>query len=81
MEKQSRVLIVSYNALSKENANGRTMEFLVSAFSKENIAQIFFCGDNPDFSFCDRYYRITEKNLLRAFFNKNSPSALCSILA
>lgn len=70
MEKQSRVLVVSYNALSKENANGRTMEFLVHAFSKENLAQLFFSNENPDFSVCDKYYRVTEKQLLEAFLKR-----------
>ncbi|MBE6740167.1 MAG: glycosyltransferase [Ruminococcaceae bacterium] len=72
MKNQSRVLIISYNVLSKEGANGRTMEFLVHSFDKENLAQLFFSNEKPDFDVCKRYYRITEKQLLKVFFSKKS---------
>lgn len=72
MNGQSRVLVVSYNSFSKENANGRTLEFLVNSFEKQNLAQLFFSSEGPDFEYCDRYYRITEKNLLYAL-KKRTP--------
>ena len=75
MKKQIRLLIISYNALSKEGANGRTMEFLVHSFAKDNLAQLFFSNEKPDFSVCERYYRVTEKQLLKAFFTKKPTGA------
>ena len=73
MKEQSRVLIISYNALSKEGANGRTMEFLVHSFPKENVAQLFFANETPGFSVTDRYYRVSEKQLVKAFL-KGKPA-------
>lgn len=75
MKQQSRVLIISYNALSKEGANGRTMESLVHSFSKENVAQLFFSNEKPDFSVSDRYYSVSEKQILKAFFTRKPVGA------
>lgn len=72
MSEQKRVLIISYNALSKEGANGRTMEFLVHSYAKENLAQLFFSGEKPDFEVCSRFYRVTEGQLLKAFLTGKS---------
>jgi hypothetical protein len=42
LDKEKKVMLVSYNALSKEGANGRTLEFLLSGFQKENLAETLY---------------------------------------
>ena len=67
---QNKVLIVSYNPLSKEGANGRTLEFLVGAYDANNISQVYFSGETPDFSVCHNYYRVCENQLLKSVLKR-----------
>lgn len=62
-----KILVISYNAFSKEGANGRTLEFLVSGFAPDNVGQIYFSAEHPDFSVCNSFWQIEEKALLKAF--------------
>jgi glycosyltransferase involved in cell wall biosynthesis len=67
-----RILIVSHNSFSKVDNNGKTLESIFRSFSKENLAQVFFTENkNPDFDFCNNYFRIADievlKSLLKGF--------------
>ncbi len=66
-----RVLVISNNCFSKIFNNGKTFEALFSAFPKENLAQIYFHeGFQPDFTFCDNYWKVSEIDLIRGIFRK-----------
>jgi len=65
--KTPRVLIISNNSFSNVFNNGKTLEALFSFFPKENLAQIFLHeGSEPDFSFCDNYWKISEIDLIKS---------------
>ena len=65
----TKILIISHNCFSKVSNNGKTLESIFSAFSKEEIAQIFFNDDSTiDFEFCSNYFRIIDLNILISLF-------------
>lgn len=59
------VLIISHNALSDTQNNGKTMSSFFRGWPKEHIAQIFLSYEDPDFSVCERFYRILDTEVLR----------------
>ena len=62
-----RVLIISNNSFSSVYNNGKTLEALFSSFPKDNLAQLYFHeGSVPDFSFCERYWKISEIDLIKS---------------
>lgn len=62
-----RVLIISNNSFSNVFNNGKTLEALFSSFPKENIAQLYLHeGSEPDFSFCENYWKISEIDLIKS---------------
>lgn len=68
---EPRVLIISNNSFSNTFNNGKTLEALFSTFHKGNIAQLYFHeGSEPDFSFCERYWKISEMDLIRSVGKK-----------
>lgn len=62
-----KILIISNNALSKTQCNGKTLRSFFSKMDSNNIAQLYF-GNNedPDLDICDNYYRITEIQILKS---------------
>lgn len=81
-----RVLIISNNSFSSVYNNGKTLEALFSSFPKDNLAQLYFHeGSVPDFSFCERYWKISEIDLIKSItrgrqsIGYNIKSSLCEI--
>ena len=67
----ARVLIISNNSFSNVYNNGKTLEALFSAFPKDNLAQLYFHeGSLPDFTYCNKYWKISEMNLIKSFFKR-----------
>lgn len=60
-----RVLIISNGALSDTDSNGRTVANLFGRYDKEKLAQFCVYG-NPDFSKCQNYYKVTDKDALKS---------------
>lgn len=60
---EKRILIISNGCFSNIDSNGRTLAKLFQKFNKENLAQFFVYG-NPDFSVCNRYYKVTDRDAL-----------------
>lgn len=65
-----RLLIVSNNCLSKHNSNGRTLLNLLGNIKRGNIYQIYVSGELSDFSFCADFLRITNSDVIKAYFCK-----------
>lgn len=60
-----RILVISHNSFSDSINNGKTLESLFKLLPKENIAQLFFSeNENPDFDFCNNYFKITDTDVL-----------------
>ena len=63
-----KVLIISHNCFSNKRNNGKTLEALFSQFPKSCLAQLFFhMSDIPDWQFCTRYFRITDRDVFTIF--------------
>ncbi len=64
MPKHKKVLVLSHNAFSKTQNNGKTLESFFQDWDKDSIAQIYLQPEKPDFEFCNRYYRMTDYEVL-----------------
>lgn len=62
--KYPRTLIISHNALSKVNNNGKTIETFFSSWPKENIAHLFLLPETEDTDFCKKSYCISDYDML-----------------
>ena len=63
-----KILIVSHNALSKTQNNGKTIETLFKEWPKEKIFHLFFGRENDDSEFCIRSFCVTDFDALDNFF-------------
>lgn len=63
-----KVLIVSHNPISTYQNMGKTMSLLFSQFKKEELCQLYIYPTIPDIDFCDSYYRVTDKDVLKSYF-------------
>jgi len=68
---QPRILVISNNALSSENANGKTLAALLHNFSKENIAQFYIRPEVPDTDVAGKCFRITDREKLKSVFGRH----------
>ncbi|MFC3799833.1 hypothetical protein [Cohnella sp. GCM10012308] len=59
-----KVLVLSHNAFSKTQNNGKTLESFFQNWDKDKIAQIYLQPETPDFDFCKNYYRMTDYEVL-----------------
>lgn len=59
-----RVLVLSHNAFSKTQNNGKTLESFFQDWDKNSLAQIYLQPEMPDFDFCSRYFRMTDYEVL-----------------
>lgn len=68
-----KILVVSHNAFSSFTNNGKTLEAILQGFKKENISQLFFLAESPDYTFCEHYFRITDKDILICLLSSKTP--------
>ena len=64
--KYPRVLIVSRNALKLSGSNGKVMAEMFGNWDKECLAQIYTHNELPEFEGCGRYFRVTDKEAIKA---------------
>lgn len=63
-----RTLIISNNALSGSSSNGRTLKNFFGASDKPFLAQFYIqSGDVPDFDVCERYFTVSDRDVLTHF--------------
>lgn len=63
--KEPKVLIISNNCLSLNGSNGKVLAEMFGKFKPENLAQFYIHNENPDFSLCKKYYRVTDKQAVK----------------
>lgn len=66
-----KVLIISSCCFSKSESNGKVLESLFGTFQKDQIAQFFIRNDEPDWGFCDNYFRVTDKDIIKCLTSKS----------
>lgn len=64
MNNNPRVLVISNNGFSKTNSNGRTLGSLFQGWPKDKLAQFYISVDNLDYSVCENYFNVTDKEAL-----------------
>ncbi len=63
-----KVLIISHNPITTHGSMGKTMLTLFSAFSREEVAQLYIYPSLPDIDFCNAYFRMTDKDVLKSYY-------------
>jgi len=70
MKSYKKVLILSHNALSNQQNNGKTLEAFFKDWDKNCLAQIYLQPETPDFDFCDNYFRLTDYEVLNNIISR-----------
>ncbi|MBE5958508.1 MAG: glycosyltransferase family 4 protein [Lachnospiraceae bacterium] len=68
-----KVLIISHTPMNMEDNNGRTLTTLFSQFSKEDIAQLYFREENPNAKICEKYFCITDFEIVNSILKFRKP--------
>lgn len=66
-----KVLVMTRNAWNDNNCTGNTLSNFFAGWPKSRIANAFFRAEKIDNSVCERYYRVTEQELVRSVFHKS----------
>lgn len=74
-----KVLLISHNALGKENNMARTLENQFMELNSEQIAQLFFSDEKPDSEFCKNFFRISDSDVLRSVFSREEVGSRINI--
>lgn len=69
VEENQRLLVISNNSLSINDSNGRTLSGFLYGRSKNSVAQIYISGETPQSEVCERFFRITDKDVIKGFKN------------
>lgn len=72
MDLYPKVLIITANPLSKTSNNGKTYASFFNGYPKENLAQLYFHREIPTSDICDNYYKISDEDIIKYLFRKNS---------
>lgn len=65
-----KVLVISHNPFSDIQNNGKTLSAFFSGWPKDKIAQIYLTPDKPDYTICEKFFRITDLEILKNFVKK-----------
>ena len=64
-----KILLVSHNALSLHNNNGKTLTSIFEDWDAESIAQIYFNNEIPQAVRFSRFFRVTDIDVLKGVFS------------
>ncbi len=67
-----RVLILSHSALSDTRNNGKTLSAFFANWPREKLAQLYISPEEPSFSICGRFFRVTDSEVLRAMARRKT---------
>lgn len=62
-----KVLIISHNPITTYQNMGKTMLSLFASFDKAELCQLYIYPTIPNIDRCNSYFRITDKDIIRAF--------------
>lgn len=68
-----KVLLISHNPMNMEDNNGRTLATLFGGFEKGAVAQLYLHSGLTHTDFCDRYFCITDFDVLRSITRLKKP--------
>lgn len=64
---RKKVLVISNNCFSQSNSNGRTLGNLFNGWPKDDLAQFCISSRDPNWTLCDNYYRLEDRDVLKSF--------------
>lgn len=67
-----KALIISHNVFSTTTSMGKTLLNYFRDWQVENIAQFYIHSEVPTDHVCERYFRITDKEILKSAFMRKS---------
>lgn len=70
-QKHHKVLIVSHNAISDTQSNGKTISSLFAGWDKDCLAQLYLTTDVPDFTLCQKYFQLHDFDALKRLIFKS----------
>lgn len=73
-----RVLVITRNAWNNGNSTGNTASNFFSNWDKNSIANLFCRAELPNNQICDKYYRITENELIGSILKKKDVGHIAS---
>lgn len=65
-KKYKRLLVIGHNCFSKSGSNGRTLANQLRGWPCDKIAQFYIHPEKPDFEICQKYYCISDKDLMQS---------------
>lgn len=65
-----KVLVISHNPFSDTQNNGKTLSAFFKGWPKDKIAQLYLTLDKFDTTVCEKFYRITDLDVLKTIFSK-----------
>lgn len=68
----SKILVISHDCFSDQNANGKTLKSLLSHYDKSQLIQFYTGVDSPDFSKAESYFRVTDMQMMKSFFKSQN---------
>ena len=66
------ILLLSHSGFSDTEANGITMKNLLDAWDANEKAEFYCNVSAPDYTAAHRYFRVTDVQMIKAFFGKKS---------
>lgn len=66
-----RILVLTLNAWNDSNSTGNTISNLLKNIHEDNVANVYCRNEKIDNKICKKYFRITEKDIIKAVFNFN----------
>lgn len=74
MSDKNKILVVSNECFSNNSSNGRTLKNMLQKIEKKNLAQFYLHG-NPDFTFCEDYFCVSDQKALKSFLHSNKKTS------
>lgn len=71
MQTNIKILFITSCCFSKSESNGKTLESLFSFLPKASVSQFYVKNFEPDWDFCDNYFRVTDRDMIKCFYKKS----------
>lgn len=69
--KYPRILVISNNPFSENTNNGKTLASFFDKYPADKIAQLYFNSEIPNNFYCKKFFRITDRDILKSFVRKD----------
>lgn len=74
-----RILLICPGPFSKTDNDGQTLEDIFQRWDRECLAQFYIQDIAPDFDYCNNYYRVSDRGVLKYLLGKSyNPDPCCN---